>query len=251
MTDTTATTATADTTLASFVLHNPVAAQVFERHRLDYCCDGQRTLADACREAGLDPDDVRRELTASAPRRRSAISAVDPVSLTRQIVATHHRYLHDELPRLDALASKVLGVHGVRHPELGEVRRLVAELRSDLEPHLRKEELVLFPAIEALASEGRREFPFGSIGNPVRMMQLEHDRAGALLAELRRATNDYTAPPDDACSSYRSLFERLAALEADTHQHVHLENNVLFPAVLELAAATRAGAHPGTAQPAR
>jgi regulator of cell morphogenesis and NO signaling len=126
-------------------------------------------------------------------------------------------------------------VHGGRHPELLEVRRLVAAIGADLAPHLLKEERILFPAIAAL-HEGRREFPFGPITGPIRTMLAEHDRTGELLEELRRATGGYSAPAD-ACASYRSLYDRLAALEADTHLHVHKENNVLFPAVLREARA--------------
>jgi regulator of cell morphogenesis and NO signaling len=113
------------------------------------------------------------------------------------------------------------------------VRRLVADVRADLEPHLHKEERVLFPAIAALA-EGLTDFPFGSVAQPIHMMVIEHDRAGELLALLRGATDDYRVPAD-GCASYRSLYERLAALEFDTHVHIHKENHVLFPAALRLA----------------
>ena len=150
-------------------------------------------------------------------------------------MATHHGYLREELPLLGALAAKVESVHAARHPELTEVRALVDALRADLEPHLDKEERVLFPAIRALIYDGRRDFPFGPMANPVRMLTIEHDRAGELLDALRRATSGY-AVPGDACASYRSLCERLAELEHDTHVHVHKENNVLFPAALALAA---------------
>ena len=143
---------------------------------------------------------------------------LDPPALAAHIVDIHHRYLHEELPLLDALAAKVLDVHGLRHPELREVRRLVAELRADLEPHLMKEERILFPAI-AVVADGHNDFPFRSIANLIRMMTLEHDRDGELLRQLRAVTNVYTAPAD-GCASYRSLYERLEALEADTHQHI-------------------------------
>ena len=145
----------------------------------------------------------------------------------------HHRYLNEELPVVDALAAKVLSIHGDRQPELAEVRRLVAAIRADLEPHLLKEERVLFPAIAALA-DGKRELGFGSVVNPIRMMGIEHDRAGELLVNLRAATGGYVVP-DDACASYRSEYERLEALELDTHLHIHKENHVLFPAALRLA----------------
>ena len=220
-------------TLAEIVAANPAAARTFDRLGLDYCCHGDRTIADACTGAGLDPAAVTTEVeTLPADDDRGWMS-LDAPALADHIVATHHEYLHAELPLLDALADKVLTVHGDRHPELAEVRRLVAAVRADLEPHLMKEERVLFPAIHTLAV-GQREFGFGSVANPIRMMILEHDRAGELLAQLRVATGAY-AVPADGCASYRSLYERLDALEADTHVHIHKENHVLFPRALQLA----------------
>jgi regulator of cell morphogenesis and NO signaling len=173
---------------------------------------------------------VRRALAEAGDGPAADWAALEPAELADHIVATHHAYLHEELPLLDALAAKVLAVHGDRHLELQEVRQLVAAVRADLEPHLMKEERVLFPAVRALVG-GRRDFPFGSIANPVRMMEVEHDRAGQLLADLRRATNHYSVPTD-GCASYRSLYERLDRLEHDTHVHIHKENHVLFPAAV-------------------
>jgi regulator of cell morphogenesis and NO signaling len=220
-------TRTIDVALGDLVIAQPSAARVLERFGLDYCCHGDRTLGQACADAGLDPATVLAGIggTDGAP---ATWADLDPPALADHIVATHHAYLHEELPLLDALAEKVLAVHGERHPELEEVRRLVAEIRADLEPHLIKEERVLFPAIHAIAA-GQRDFPFGSVANPIQMMRFEHDRAGELLAALRAATAGYGVP-SDACASYRSLFERLEALELDTHAHIHKENHVLFPA---------------------
>ena len=220
--------------LGEMVAASPASAAVFERLGLDYCCHGHDRLDDACRAAGLDPPVVLKEL-AEADAGADAVSAghpADPAALTQYIESVHHAYLQAELPALDALAEKVVGVHGQRHPELSEVRRLLAELRADLEPHLVKEERVLFPAIRNLL-EGQREFAFGTVRNPIRMMMLEHDRAGDLLAALRIVTSGYLVP-DDGCAIYRSLYERLVALEVDTHQHIHLENNVLFPAAVAI-----------------
>lgn len=217
--------------LGELVAESPARAAVLDRFGLDYCCHGERRLADACAAAGLDPATVAADLeTVAAPG--TADHPTDPAALADYIEATHHGYLHAELPELDALADKVAGVHGGRHPELADVRRLVAEVRADLEPHLLKEERVLFPAIRALSS-GTREFPFGTVRNPIRMMSLEHERAGELLAQLRSVTGAYRVPAD-GCASYRSLYERLEALESDTHRHIHLENNVLFPAAVAL-----------------
>ena len=216
-------------TLGDLVTEAPRRAAVLERLGLDYCCHGDRTLADACTTAGLDAAAVAGDLADTALT-GAADHPSEPAALADYIEATHHAYLHTELPELEALAAKVADVHGQRHPELADVRRLVAAIRADLEPHLMKEERVLFPAIRALAG-GARDFPFGTVRNPIRMMRFEHDRAGDLLAEVRTATAGY-AVPGDACASYRSLYQRLAALEADTHQHIHLENNVLFPAAV-------------------
>jgi regulator of cell morphogenesis and NO signaling len=222
-----------DRSLGDLVTANPAAARVLERHGLDYCCRGGQTLGDACASAGVDATTVTAEIDAVDVSDDTNWTSFDPPALVEHIVASHHRYLWEELPLLDALASKVERVHGQRHPELAEVRRRVAELRADLEPHLLKEEQVLFPAIAALAA-GQTEFPFGSVAKPIHMMVIEHERAGELLALLRAATNSYQVPAD-GCASYRSLYERLAALEVDTHVHIHKENNVLFPAALHMA----------------
>ena len=222
-----------DRRLGDLVTANSAAARVLERHGLDYCCHGGRTLGDACATAGIETTVVTAELSALADSDDTSWASLDPPELAAHIVATHHHYLWEELPLLEALATKVATVHGQRHPELAEVRRLVAEVRADLEPHLLKEERILFPAIAALAS-GQAEVPFGSLAQPIHMMVIEHDRAGELLAHLRSTTDAYTVPAD-GCASYRSLYERLSALELDTHVHIHKENHVLFPAALHLA----------------
>ncbi len=226
------TTIDAGSTLADLVSEHPARAAVLDRLGLDYCCHGDRTLDDAARAAGLEPAAVARALdeAASTPADADGWERLGLAELAAHIIETHHRYLWAELPELEALAAKVEAVHGERHAELTTVHELVQELRADLEPHMFKEERVLFPAIARLAN-GVRDFPFGHIANPVRMMTTEHEHAGALLARLRATTSAYEVP-DDACASYRSLYERLARLESDTHLHIHKENNVLFPAAV-------------------
>jgi regulator of cell morphogenesis and NO signaling len=220
-------------TLADLAAGNPAAARALDRLGLDYCCHGDRTLADACAAAGIDAVALEGELAELSREEASRWTDLGLAELADHIVATHHAYLHEELPLLDALAAKVADVHGGRHPELIQVRRLVAELCADLEPHLLKEERILFPAIEAL-TRGERDFPFGSIANPIRMMSMDHDRDGELLRSLRAATSNYEVP-SDGCASYASLYARLEALEADTHEHILKENHTLFPAALRLA----------------
>ena len=215
--------------LGDIVAARPAAARVFETFGLDYCCNGDRTLEDACTSAGVDLDTVAARL-ADLDDAPAPWTALGMSELAAHIVETHHEYLYEELPLLDALAKKVYSVHGQRHPELAEIADAVFALRADLEPHLAKEELILFPAIKAI-EEGEREFRFGPIDNPVGVMRNDHDRAGELLAKLRELTGGYRVP-DDACASYRSLFDRLEELEADTHAHIHKENHTLFPAAI-------------------
>ena len=152
--------------------------------------------------------------------------------LVDHLEGAHHVYLWAEMPRLAALVAKVVSVHGERHPELSAIAACYATLRADLEPHLSKEETVLFPMIRELAAAGSvPSFHCGSLRNPISVMLAEHDTVGELLAQLRELTGGYEAPAD-GCASYQALFAGLAELEADTHLHVHKENNVLFPAVV-------------------
>jgi regulator of cell morphogenesis and NO signaling len=227
-------TITPTTTLGDIVTQHPDLARELERRSLDYCCGGRKTLAEACQVLGLDPTETADELSKTTTEVAADWAGLGPAELVDHLESTHHAYLHDELPRLSALGRKVLEVHGGRHPELGDIVRTFEELRADLEPHLAKEEQVLYPMIRELcASETAPTFHCGSLANPISVMLSDHDRAGDLLASLRRLTGDY-APPADACASYTAFFAGLADLEADTHLHVHKENNLLFPAVVEL-----------------
>lgn len=223
------------TTLGDLVTAHPGLARELERRGLDYCCGGAKTVDEACREAGLDPSAVAGELAAVAVEGDEAPWATMGVAdLVDHIVGTHHRYLWDELPRVEALADKIAGVHGGRHPELAEVHHLVGELRADLEQHLTKEEQVLFPRIrEAVATGASPAVHGGGLSSPISVMLVEHDRAGDLLARLRAVTGDYQVP-SDGCATYQACYDALAEVEADTHLHVHKENNLLFPAVVRL-----------------
>jgi regulator of cell morphogenesis and NO signaling len=227
---------TIDRSLAEVVSADPASARVLESFGLDYCCGGRRSLGDACSEAGVDPEVVLDALANIEPGPAPDWASMGPAELVEHLETTHHAYLHTELERLDALAEKVAGVHGSRHPETVEVRAVYKKLRADLEPHLLKEERVLFPMIRELATSSvAPSFQCGSVWNPISVMMLEHDRAGELLATLRTVTNGYQTPAD-GCASYRALYEGLAQLETDTHLHVHKENNLLFPAVVALEA---------------
>lgn len=219
-------------TLADLVAERPSRAAVLDRLGVDYCCHGHRPLAEACSDAGLDVMAVARELDDVPDGVREPWEEMEPADLAAHIVATHHIYLREELPAITPLAEKVASVHGDRHPELARVRDLVVALWAELEPHLDKEERVLFPAIDRIAA-GDTDLPFGTVANPIRVMMLEHEQAGELLAQLRAETSGFMVP-QDGCASYRSLYDRLSAVELDTHLHIHKENNVLFPAVVAL-----------------
>ncbi|MEZ5382573.1 MAG: iron-sulfur cluster repair di-iron protein [Microthrixaceae bacterium] len=218
------------TTLGDLVTANPTAAQVLQRHGLDFCCGGRSTLAEACQKADVDSAVVLAELAKLSAHDGAGWTTMGPAELVDHIEAAHHAYLWDELPSLEQLANKVATVHGQNHPELVEMARLVAALRADLEPHLKREERALFPMIRQLL--GGAEFTGADLERgPIACMLIEHEAAGDLLAELRRVTDNYTVPAD-GCASYHNLFQRLETIEEDTHLHIHKENNVLFPAVV-------------------
>ncbi len=219
-------------TLAELVTARPELAARLDGFGLDYCCGGHRSLGTAIAEAGIDPDTTIATLDATPTSQPEAEwDGLD--GLVDHLEATHHVYLRQALPRLVALADKVAGVHGDNHPELAGLAMLVRDIRDDLEPHLFKEEQVLFPMIRELAAaESSLGFHCGSLSNPIGVMTADHDNVGDLLSRLRADTNAFRVP-DDGCASYHALFEGLAELEADTHLHVHKENNLLFPAAID------------------
>ena len=231
-------------TLGELVNFHPQLAREFERRGLDYCCGGRRTLVDACTTKGIDSTLTATELNAVVTEQvATEWSTMKPVEIVDHLEATHHRYLRDELPRLSALVAKILSVHGERHPELSAIAACYEKLRADLEPHLLKEEQVLFPMIRELATaQSTPLFHCGTLRNPIAMMLREHDAVGDLLAQMNQLTNNFQVPAD-GCPSYKACFAGLAELEADTHLHIHKENNLLFPMVIsmetELAHATK------------
>jgi len=236
-------------TLAELIGRRPKLVGEFERLGIDFCCHGERTLAEACAAAGLPLRDALAAVTREEHSGREGIYTANwpelrLADLVDHIEEVHHRYLHLELASLIALSCKVLSLHGNRHPELNDVDRLVSNLRDDFVPHLASEERVVFPAIRELAA-GRSGFAFGSIANPTAGLMADHEAVGDSFRELREVTSDYVAPPD-ACQSYRRLYERLAAVESDTHVHVMKESSFLFPRAVELEAAiteAESGAH--------
>ena len=224
-----------DKSLGDLVEQFPQLAREFERRGLDYCCGGGKSLAQACAASGLDPTSTVAELAAAASTSQPAEwSGMDAAELCDHLELVHHAYLKEELPRLSALVAKIESVHGGRHPELAEVGRCYEEVRADLEPHLLKEERVLFPMARELAHAATApEFHCGTLRNPISVMLVEHDRVGELLATLRHLTGGFQ-PPADGGATYVACYQGLQQLEADTHLHIHKENNVLFPRIVRM-----------------
>ena len=230
-------TITETTTIADIASALPTSVRVFQHHGIDFCCGGKQPIGAVCREHGLSFDEIASAIEAS----RATVGSDtrdwlhEPLgNLTSHIVTAYHQPLRGELPRLESMAVKVARVHGGKAQYLARLDAIVAELSADLLTHMQKEEMVLFPAIDALAhSAGSRPFP---IAMPIACMEKEHDHAGSLLEELRAITSGYQVP-DWGCATLRALYQGLADLEAAMHVHVHLENNVLFPRALQLAAA--------------
>jgi len=230
--------------LSDVVSENVRTATVFEQFGLDYCCHGQQTLEEAAGDRGVALDAVIAALEsvgpASAEDRAAGTDRLD--DLTKLIVDRHHRYVRDSIPAIEAWLNKLADRHGARHPELPRVRDTFRQLADELTSHMAKEENILFPYIDALAlaerGGGRAPLsPFGTIQNPVRVMEADHYLAGELLATLRTLTSAYD-PPADGCTTYRLCYAELARFEADLHRHIHLENNVLFPRAMDLETAT-------------
>ena len=214
----------------------PSSVRVFQRLGIDFCCGGRQTLRTVCDNQGLSLAETVAAIEASAPAApddrdwtRESLSA-----LTDYIVATYHTALREELPRLQAMASKVAHVHGAKSANLAQVDETVTALSTELKAHMAKEETVLFPAICGIEAE--RSDRGGWIAAPISVLEHEHDHAGELLARLRQLTDGYT-PPEWGCATMRALYHGLEELEAAMHVHVHLENNVLFPRALRQSAA--------------
>ncbi len=228
-------------TLAEIAATSPAAVRTLERYGLDYCCGGKQPFAEACSGKGLDPETVLKEVGQSlgiiASDRNWRSAPLDEI--VDHIVATHHEYLKLELPALSNRMDKVLAVHGSKDPDtLGRLSAVLGGLRNELEMHLHKEEMMLFPFLRQYGQAealGRPlpPVPFGSVANPIAVMEREHSGAGDALAEIRELTNGYQYPAY-ACNTVRALFDGLKAMEADLHVHIHIENNILFPRAIAL-----------------
>ncbi len=238
--------------IGEIVAQNFRAAQIFESYGLDFCCGGKKTISEACENKGVNPDEVVASLAKVTQNGNGNSSSVqhngagvpdynswEPDFLVDYIINTHHFYLKNALPNIFTHSQKVASVHGDNHPEVIKIADLFLTLKDELEVHMQKEEKMLFPYIKNLVDLKRTDPhnshypPFGTIENPIRVMEAEHDSAGVLLGQINELSSSYT-PPDDACTTYKVLYQELNEFENDLHVHIHLENNILFPKALSI-----------------
>lgn len=243
--------ATLDQTVRDIAIGHPASVRVFESVGIDYCCGGRRSLREACERASVSPDEVLSRI--SAAENEPSPAAVDwshasVAELTRHIIDDHHGYVRRESLRLISILVKVIERHGAAHPEVKSIQDLFHALAGELSLHMMKEENVLFPYLaqmEAALNERRPVLPaiFASVAMPISRMLADHDDSGALTARIRSLSGGFAAPTD-ACPTYRALYQGLEDFERDLHQHIHLENNILFPRALDME--RKEGAYAGT-----
>jgi regulator of cell morphogenesis and NO signaling len=225
-------------TIAEIVSDDISTASVFKKYQLDFCCGGGKTISKACENSNINVDDVLKDLENvnvdnSNPNLNFKDWKLD--FLIDYIINIHHTYVNDNIAIINEFAQKVALVHGDHNPENIEIANLFETLSNELLAHMQKEEKILFPAIKEMVQNGNKNFQFGSIENPVKMMEQEHDSAGDIIKKIQQLSNNFTTP-DHACNTYKALYHMLEEFTNDLFQHIHLENNILFQKVRELEA---------------
>lgn len=232
---------TVETTVGELVRAVPARSRIFENLGIDYCCGGKKPLAEVCQAKGLDPTTVVALLAALDETPSSIQVNPDSMSLTElcdHIERAHHDYLREELPRLDFMTRKVAAVHGDHEPRLHEVRLVFESFQTEIASHTQEEEAQVFPVIRKLESATEDKAALAStLKSSFSKLESEHEAAGAALERFADLTDRHT-PPDWACNTFRAMYDALAKLERNMHQHVHKENNVLFPRALALGGST-------------
>ena len=229
------------TTIGEFVAQDFRTAAVFSKHGIDFCCKGQRTIAEVCDKKNINPAELLEELDTVLSTKTDA--GIDfkswPLDLLADYIEkTHHRYVEEKTQVLLQFLDKLSSVHGSNHPELFKINELFQGCATELAKHMKKEELILFPFIKKMVQatiekETIQKAPFGSVENPIAMMMEEHDAEGERFRKIASLTNNYT-PPEDACNTYKVTFAMLNEFEQDLHKHIHLESNILFPKAIAL-----------------
>ena len=227
-------------TVADYVTENIKTAHVFKKYGIDFCCGGGISVEKACVKKNIDLTILEEELS-KVDAVKDLIEDYDKWDLDFLMIYienVHHTYVRDSLPLISQYASKVAKVHGHHYKEVVKINKLIIEVANELLEHLQKEEQVLFPFIKQLVIAKKEEIkniniPFGTVYNPIKMMEYEHENAGDIFKEIARLTNNYN-PPAQACNTFKALYAKLEEFEQDLHQHIHLENNILHPKAIEL-----------------
>ena len=211
-------------------------ATVFKSHRIDFCCNGNRSISEVCEKGNLNPDLLIEELKRTTELSNDGnidFQSWDMDLLADYIEKKHHRYVEKKIPELKTYLNKISKVHGERHPELIEIEALFTASALELMAHMNKEEMVLFPFVRKMSTDEINQPPsFGTVQNPINMMMQEHDNEGERFRLIASLSDDYT-PPQDACATYQVAFSMLKEFEEDLQKHIHLENNILFPKAIE------------------
>jgi regulator of cell morphogenesis and NO signaling len=228
-------------TIGELVAEDYRTASIFEQYGIDFCCNGNRNLTEACADKNIRPEELLSKIDRVQQETKSNLPDFQswPADLlVDYIEKKHHRYIEETIPVLKQYLEKIGQVHGNNHPELLKIAALFSASAGELTAHMKKEEFILFPYIRKMVkvrnSGEQPEHPlFGTVANPIQMMMQEHDHEGVRFREISRLSNTYT-PPEDACNTYRVAYATLKEFEDDLHQHIHLENNILFPRALAM-----------------
>ncbi len=233
-------TITEDKTVAEIVTENIKTAHIFKKYGIDFCCGGGITIEEACSKKGIDYSLLEKELVAvdMVVDKEHDYDKWDLHYLIDHIINVHHKYVEESIPLLLQYADRVAKVHGHHYVEVVEINSLFHEVAQELSAHMKKEELILFPYIKQLVkAEKEGSTParphFGTVNNPIQMMEYEHENAGGIFKSIAKLSSDYT-PPDEACNTFRALYAKLEEFEQDLHKHIHLENNILHPKAIAL-----------------
>ena len=227
--------------IGQYVADDFRTAAIFSKHKIDFCCNGNRTVAEACEKKGIDShlvmDEINQVLNAKTGETIDYKSW--PLDLLAEYIEKkHHRYVEEKIPVLRQFLDKLCSVHGERHPELFKINELFTASAGELASHMKKEELILFPFIKKMVNAKLVNVPlqspqFGTVENPIALMKHEHDTEGERFREIAELTDNYN-PPADGCNTYKVTFAMLEEFEKDLHLHIHLENNILFPGAVKL-----------------
>jgi len=223
-------------TIADIVTADIRTASIFKRHGIDFCCEGGKILSDVCKEKKIRVSKITNDIEKlNSTKNEKNYNKMSVNALIKHIIETHHKYVKEKIPTIKDFAKKVSKVHGKNYPETNLIYHLFLRLSDELLDHMNKEEEILFPKIKILIDKTYSKsvfFSYGTILNPIKMMEMEHETAKKVLKEIEELSNKYT-PPLSACNTYRALYNSLEEFQDDLHIHIHLENNILFPKVLK------------------